>query len=128
MHKDKSEREGYRFGRGIVGRAGKLTGAVWQVEYKGRLEGISIQREGAARSYRCTPQRALDVYAKTARRKDGGIRKAITALKPLVTQPPATNQLRTPPWLFLSSYNNSKKVALFVERELLMVEHGYDDV
>jgi hypothetical protein len=45
-----------------------------------------------------------------------------------VTRPPATDQLRTPPWLFLSSYNNSKKVALFVERELLLVEHGYDDV
>jgi hypothetical protein len=83
MHKDKTEREGYRFDKGIVGRAGKLTGAVWQVEYKGRLEGISIQREGVARSYRCTPPRALDVYAKTARTKDGGIMKAITALKPL---------------------------------------------
>ena len=128
MHKDRSEGAGYRSDKGIVGHAGTSTVAVWQVEYKCRLEGISIQREGAARSYRCTRQRGLGVYAETARTKGGGIMKARTALNPLVTRPPATDQLRTPPWLSLSSYNNSKKVALFVERELLMVEHGYDDV
>lgn len=96
MHKDKTKREGHCFDKGKVGHAGTLTGAVSQVEYKGRLEGISIQREGVARSYRCTPQQALDVYARTARTKDGGIMKATRALKPLVTQPPATDQLKTP--------------------------------
>jgi hypothetical protein len=68
------------------------------------------------------------VYAKTARTKNGGIMKARTALKLLVNQPPASDQLKCPPRLFISSYNNSKKVALFVERKLLLVKHGYDDV
>jgi hypothetical protein len=97
MHKDRSEREGYHFDKGKVGHAGKLTAAVWQVEYKGRIEGISIQREGVAKSYRGTQRRRLGAYGETTRTKDGGISTARRALEPLVTQSPASDQLRVSP-------------------------------